>query len=65
MSTHRLTAETQGKFHYTVGPYFKPVLRVRPGETIAVDGVVGTFLKQSAAVPVCISEVPVQEVCII
>jgi acetamidase/formamidase len=37
MSTHRLTPDNQGKFHYTVGPYAKPVLRVRPGDTIVVD----------------------------
>ena len=37
MVTHHLTAERQGKYHYTVGPYAEPVLRVRPGETIVVE----------------------------
>jgi len=37
MATHQLTEERQGRFHYTVGPYAEPVLRVRPGDTIVVE----------------------------
>src|SRR3989441_7161951 len=37
MATHRLTAEVQGRYHYTVGPYVKPVLRVKPGDTVVVE----------------------------
>lgn len=37
MATHRLTADIQGRYHYTVGPYAKPVLRVHSGDTIVVE----------------------------
>ena len=37
MATHHLTEEVQNKYHYTVGPYVSPVLRVRPGDTIVVE----------------------------
>src|SRR3989337_2650213 len=37
MATHHLTTEVQGRYHYTVGPYAPPVLRVRPGDTIVVE----------------------------
>jgi hypothetical protein len=35
--THALTEATQGKFHYTIGPYSDPVLHVRPGDRVVVD----------------------------
>lgn len=37
MATHYLTEEVQGRYHYTVGPYAAPVLRVRPGDRIVVE----------------------------
>ncbi|BDG02490.1 acetamidase/formamidase family protein [Anaeromyxobacter oryzae] len=37
MATHHLTEKAQGKFHYTIGPYAEPVLRVRPGDTVVVE----------------------------
>jgi acetamidase/formamidase len=37
MSTHQLTEKIQGRFHYTIGPYADPVLRVKPGDTIVVE----------------------------
>ncbi len=37
MATHHLTTEVQGRYHYTVGPYPQPVLRVRPGDSIVVE----------------------------
>ena len=35
--THALTEAKQGKFHYTIGPYTDPVLRVLPGDRVVVD----------------------------
>ncbi len=35
--THALTEALQGTFHYTIGPYSKPVLSVKPGDRIVVD----------------------------
>ncbi len=34
---HHLSEALQGTFHYTIGPYSKPVLQVRPGDRIVVD----------------------------
>jgi acetamidase/formamidase len=36
-ATHALTEEKQGKYHYTIGPYAKPVLQVRPGDRVVVE----------------------------
>ena len=30
-TTHVLTEEQQGTFHFTMGPYSSPVLEIRPG----------------------------------
>lgn len=35
--THELTEAAQGTYHYTIGPYSEPVLRVRPGDRIVVE----------------------------
>ncbi len=35
--THMLTEEQQAEFHFTIGPYSKPVLNVAPGDRIVVD----------------------------
>lgn len=35
--THTLTEEQQAEFHFTIGPYSKPVLTVAPGDRIVVD----------------------------
>ena len=35
--THTLTEEQQAEFHFTIGPYSKPVLSVAPGDRIVVD----------------------------
>jgi amidase len=35
--THTLTEEQQAEFHFTIGPYSKPVLSVNPGDRIVVD----------------------------
>lgn len=37
MATHHLTEKVQGRYHYTVGPYAKPVLKIRPGDTVVVE----------------------------
>ena len=34
---HSLSEAEQGKFHYTIGPYSEPVLRVRPGDRIRIE----------------------------
>jgi amidase len=35
--THELTEARQGKFHYTIGPYSDPVMRIAPGDRVIVD----------------------------
>ncbi|MDP3827876.1 MAG: acetamidase/formamidase family protein, partial [Polaromonas sp.] len=35
--TYSLTEAIQGKYHYTIGPYSEPVLKVRPGDCIVVE----------------------------
>lgn len=35
--THHLTEERQGAYHYTIGPYSEPVLRVKPGDRIVIE----------------------------
>lgn len=37
MSEHHLTEALQQKYHYTIGPYAEPVLRVKPGDTVIVE----------------------------
>ena len=37
MTTHHLTEERQGEYHYTVGPYPDPVLEIEPGDTVEVE----------------------------
>ncbi|QJC57649.1 Formamidase [Polaromonas vacuolata] len=36
-TTHELTEERQGVFHYTIGPYSQPVLHIKPGDRVIVD----------------------------
>lgn len=36
-ATHHLGEAEQGRFHYTIGPYSDPVLKVAPGDRIVVD----------------------------
>jgi acetamidase/formamidase len=35
--THELTEAVQGKYHYTIGPYSDPVLKIRPGDRVVVE----------------------------
>ena len=37
MEEHILTKDVQKKYHYTIGPYADPVLRVNPGDTVIVE----------------------------
>jgi acetamidase/formamidase len=37
MARHELTQQRQGRYHYTVGPYAEPALRIRPGDTVVVE----------------------------
>jgi len=34
---HDLTEATQGKYHYTIGPYSDPVLTAKPGDRIRIE----------------------------
>lgn len=34
---HSLSEEDQGAFHYVYGPYAEPVLRIEPGDVVAVE----------------------------
>jgi len=36
-STHQLGEAEQGEYHFTMGPYSEPVLRVAPGDRIVVE----------------------------
>lgn len=36
-TTHELSEVRQGVFHYTIGPYSKPVLQIAPGDRVVVD----------------------------
>ena len=35
--THELSEKTQGKYHYTMGPYSDPVLHIRPGDRVVIE----------------------------
>jgi amidase len=37
MRSHHLTEKAQGHYHYTIGPYSEPVLRVKPGDRVSVE----------------------------
>lgn len=37
MRSHHLTEKAQGRYHYTIGPYSEPVLRVKPGDRVSVE----------------------------
>ena len=34
---HHLSEATQGIYHYVYGPYAEPVLRIKPGDVVAVE----------------------------
>ena len=36
-TTHLLTEERQGTFHFTMGPYSTPVLQIQPGDRVTVE----------------------------
>ncbi len=36
-TTHLLSEERQGTFHYTMGPYSAPVLEIQPGDRVVVE----------------------------
>ena len=35
--THNLTEKVQGNYHYTMGPYSKPVMHIKPGDIVVVE----------------------------
>jgi len=37
VTTHELTEDVQGEYHYTVGPYADPVLEIEPGDTVEAE----------------------------
>ena len=36
-SHHELTEAAQGRYHYVYGPYADPVMRIAPGDVVAVS----------------------------
>ncbi len=36
-TTHQLTEDRQGTFHYTIGPYSEPVMHIQPGDRVVID----------------------------
>jgi amidase len=36
-TVHSLTEDVQNTYHYTIGPYSQPVLRIRPGDKVVVE----------------------------
>src|SRR5438552_1826865 len=36
-TTHELTVEKQGKYHYVYGPYADPVLSIKPGDIVVAE----------------------------
>ena len=36
-ATHELSEAVQGTYHFTIGPYTQPVLRIRPGDRVVVQ----------------------------
>jgi amidase len=36
-ATHSLTEATQGRYHYTYGPYAEPVVRIKPGDVVVSE----------------------------
>lgn len=36
-ATHSLTEAVQGDYHFTIGPYTRPVLTIRPGDRVVVQ----------------------------
>jgi acetamidase/formamidase len=60
MAEHHLTQELQQTYHYTIGPYADPVLRVNPGDTVIVethDAFEGKILTEDT-MPSAVLEVP-------
>jgi amidase len=60
MAEHYLSEAMQGGYHYTIGPYADPVLRVRPGDTVIVetqDAFEGKILTEDT-MPSAVLEVP-------
>lgn len=37
MKFHKLTEKSQDHYHYTIGPYSKPVLKIRPGDMVTIE----------------------------
>ncbi len=37
MAVHHLSEQTQGRYHYTIGPYSEPVLTIAPGDTLIIE----------------------------
>ena len=60
MAEHYLTEDMQQRYHYTIGPYADPVLRVNPGDTVTVetqDAFEGKILTEDT-MPSAVLEVP-------
>ena len=52
--THNLTEKVQGNYHYTMGPYSKPVMHIKPGDSLVVetrDAFEGKIQKETDQIP--------------
>ncbi|MEW9918756.1 acetamidase/formamidase family protein [Marimonas sp. MJW-29] len=59
-TTHRLSEEDQGEYHYVYGPYAKPVMRIAPGDTVEVETLdaFGGAIKSEADLPSQVLNMP-------
>jgi amidase len=57
---HALTEKAQGQYHYVYGPYSAPVMRIKPGDVVAVETLdaFGGAIKSEADMPSKVLNMP-------
>jgi amidase len=57
---HMLTEKAQGQYHYVYGPYSQPVMRIKPGDVVAVETLdaFGGAIKSEADMPSKVLNMP-------
>jgi acetamidase/formamidase len=57
---HMLTEKAQGQYHYVYGPYSAPVMRIKPGDIVAVETLdaFGGAIKSEADMPSKVLNMP-------
>lgn len=57
---HELTEKAQGQYHYVYGPYSEPVMRIKPGDVVAVETLdaFGGAIKSEADMPSKVLNMP-------